>query len=83
MDKQSTSLDWVTRAKARGYGNIICLLLDTIEPIAPIVAQGLWVIQPISGLWNGTHTLQTLAQMLESPEGIEHLRQHLSDETQE
>lgn len=84
MDKQSDTTDWIETVKQRGYGDIAHILLDTIEPIAPIVAQGLWVFQPLAGLWNGTHGVQLLAQLLETPEGIAELRQRLVDDgTQE
>jgi len=84
MDKQSDVPDWIETVKQRGYGDIFHILLDTIEPIAPIVAQGLWVFQPLAGLWNGTQGVQSLAQLLETPEGIAELRQRLvEDDTQE
>lgn len=84
MDKQSHTSDWIETVKQRGYGDIVHILLDTIEPIAPIVAQGLWMVQPLAGIWNGTHGIQSLAHMLETPEGIAELRQRLADDdTQE
>lgn len=84
MDEQSNTADWIETVKQRGYGDIASILLDTIEPIAPIVAQGLWVFQPLAGLWNGTHGVQSLAQLLETPDGIAQLRQRLADDdTQE
>ena len=80
MDKQSDTSDWIETAKQRGYGDILHILLDTIEPIAPVIAQGLWVVQPLAGLWNGTGGVQSLAQLLETPEGIAQIRQRLADD---
>ncbi len=83
MDKQSQSLDWLAKAKQKGYNQWLLVFLDVVEPIAPILAQGLWVAQPLSNLWGGTSAIQHLAEMLETPDGIDHLRQRLSDDTGE
>jgi hypothetical protein len=83
MDKQSQSSDWIDKAKKRGYGQVTYLLLDVIEPIAPLVAQGLWVVQPLAGLWGAGNALQILAETLESPDGVKQLQHRLSDDTQE
>ena len=79
MDKS----DWIDRAKQRGYGPAIRILLDAIEPLAPLLAQGLWVAQPLAGLWGQSGALQQLAETLENPEGVSQLRQRLTDDTQE
>jgi len=83
MDKQLHSSDWVNQAKQRGYAPVIEVLLDAITPIAPIIAQGLWVAQPLAGLLGHSHALQHLAETLEDPDGVMQLRQRLSDDTQE
>jgi len=83
MDKQSYTSDWVEKAKANGHDQWLLVLLDAIEPIAPIVAQGLWVTQPLAGLWGGTDTVKLLAETLETPDGVAQLRQQLSDDTGE
>lgn len=83
MDKQLQSSDWIDQAKQRGYGQVIDVLLDVIEPIAPIIAQGLWVAQPLAGLWGQSNALQLLAETLEDPDGVTLLRQCLLDDTQE
>lgn len=83
MDKQSYTSDWIEKVKQWGYGDLINLMLDAIEPIAPVVAQGLWVVQPLAGIWNRSDTVQSLAEMLETPDGLAKLRQHLADDTQE
>lgn len=83
MNNQLHTSDWVQNARKRGHDQWLLILLDAIEPIAPIVAQGLWVCQPLVGLWGGAQSVQHLAQLLEDPEGIPQLRQQLSDNTRE
>jgi len=83
MDKQLHSSDWIDQAKQRGYGDALEVLLTAIEPIAPIIAQGLWVAQPLAGLLGQSTALQYLAETLEEPDGVIQLRQRLSDDTQE
>jgi hypothetical protein len=83
MDKQLHSSDWIDQAKQRGYGGALEVLLIAVEPIAPIIAQGLWVAQPLAGLLGHSNALQQLAEALEEPDGVIKLRQRLSDDTQE
>lgn len=83
MDKQSHTSDWAQKARDNGHDQWLLILLDAIEPIAPIVAQGLWVAQPLAGLWGKSTALQHLAQTLETPDGVDQLRQQLSDGTGE
>lgn len=83
MDKQSHTSDWAQKARNKGYDQWLLVLLDAIEPIAPIVAQGLWVTQPIAGLWGGTTAIKLLAETLEAPNGVDQLRKQLSDDTGE
>ena len=71
---------WIDKLKRRGGAPYALIMLDVMEPIAPVLAQGLWVAQPLAGLWNGRQALGELAQLLEAPEGIESLRKHLADE---
>jgi len=83
MDKQSHTSDWAQKARDKGYDQWLLVMLDAIEPIAPILAQGLWVAQPLAGLWGGTRTVKMLAETLEAPDGVSQLRQQLSDDTGE
>ena len=46
-------LDWIDNLKRLVGAPIASTLLDVIEPVAPVLAQGLWVAQPLAGLWNG------------------------------
>ena len=79
MDKEH-SRDWIERAKRRGQAPVMLTLLDVIEPIAPLLAQGLWVAQPLAGLWDGRRAVGDLAEWLEAPDGIARLRRRLSEE---
>lgn len=53
--------------------------LDVMEPIAPLLAQMLWVAQPTAGLFGSTSSLAQLAETLETPEGVAQLRQQLQE----
>ena len=70
-------MDWIARAKRRGQAPALLTLLDAIEPLVPLLAQSLWVAQPLAGLWNGAPPLGALAELLEDRQGIERLRQRL------
>lgn len=83
MDKQYPSSNWIETVKRRGQAPLMLTLLDVIEPIAPALAQGLWAAQPLSGLWQGGQAVRELAEWLEEPDGVEQLRQRLTDEAQE
>ena len=83
MNERYPSADWIETVKRRGQAPVLLTLLDVIEPIAPLLAQGLWAAQPLSGLWQGRRTVQEMAECLETPEGIARLRQRLTDEAQE
>ena len=83
MNERYPSADWIEAVKRRGHAPVLLTLLDVIEPIAPLLAQGLWVAQPLSGLWQGRQTMREWAECLETPQGIARLRQRLTDESQE
>ena len=71
--------DWIQRAKAQGWQDTLHTLLDIVEPIGPLAAQVLWVIQPVSRVLGADRAIHDLANALEEPEGIEQLRQRLDD----
>lgn len=80
MNAPPGSSDWIDNLKRLVGAPIASTLLDVIEPVAPVLAQGLWVAQPLAGLWNGGDALRELAEMLEEPGGVEQLRRRLSDD---
>lgn len=80
MEKSSRFYAWIDRLKARGGAPYALLTLDVIEPIAPLLAQAVWMGQPLAGLWRGREDAAELAQLLEAPDGIDRLRQRLTED---
>jgi hypothetical protein len=78
-DKHSEHV-WIAAAKQRGLGGAVATLLDALEPIAPLAAQLLWVIQPVAGVFGGRSAIHDLATLLDTPAGVETLRQQLVDD---
>lgn len=74
-----TEHTWITAAKNRGLGGALHVILDVLEPFAPIAAQFLWVAQPIAGIFGARNTIGDLANVLDMPEGVETLRQQLNE----
>lgn len=66
--------------KARGWQDASRTLLDVVEPIAPLVSQFLWVVQPISSIVEAQDFVGSLAKTLDSPDGIDRLRQELDEQ---
>ena len=71
--------EWIQQVKARGLGDALSTALDVLEPLGPLGAQALWVAQPVLGLVIGHDALEELAETLETPGGVERLRQMLED----
>jgi len=80
MDKHSQVADWIDGARRRGYAPMLLTLLDAIEPLAPVLAQGLLVAQPLANLWFGGAGARQLADLLEEPDGLQELRRRLAEE---
>ncbi len=72
--------DWIDSLKVRGGAPYALLTLDVIEPIAPVLAQVMWMAQPLAGLWGGREDTRDLAELLEAPDGIDRLRRRLADD---
>ncbi|MCA9913538.1 MAG: hypothetical protein KC496_09325 [Anaerolineae bacterium] len=70
---------WIAAAQRRGLGAFLLSALDVAEPIAPVLAQALWVMQPTVGLFGGASALAQLAETLEAPDGVAQLRQQLQE----
>ena len=72
------SIKVIERLKRAGLGDALLTALDVIEPIGAIGAQVLYVTQPMARLLGDYRSETTaLAQLLETPEGIQTLRQML------
>ncbi|MYD09082.1 MAG: hypothetical protein F4X02_03470 [Chloroflexi bacterium] len=82
MESQKQPPAWIETAKRRGNADLLLSLLDVVEPIAPVLAQGLLVAEPLALLWGGGGSLRALAEQLEEPGGVEALRQQLADEAE-
>ena len=83
MHNQSELADWIDAAKRRGQAPFLLSLLDALEPLAPVLAQGLLVAQPLANLWRGGAGARQLADLLEEPAGLRELRRQLTDEAAE
>ena len=79
MKEKTNTQTLINAVKSRGWQNASRTVLDVIEPIAPLVSQLLWVLQPISNVIGARDTIGELAETLDTPEGIEHLRNQLDD----
>lgn len=72
--------DWINHMKARGLDGALGLALDALEPLGPLGAQMLWVLQPALGVLGGPQAraaVDDLAQALEAPGGVDRLRARL------
>jgi hypothetical protein len=79
MDEPVDKYQWIDRAKQRGLGGALNIMFDALEPIGPLGAQILWVIQPVSGLFGWRGAIGALAESLEDPDGVEMMRRRLND----
>lgn len=73
--------DWVDHIKARGLTGAVSFALDALEPLGPLGAQMIWIAQPLFGVFGGEnarHAIGDIAEALESPEGVEAIRQRLN-----
>jgi len=80
MKHQSEIAGWIEHAKRRGGAPLLLTLLEAMEPLAPALAQGLLVAQPLANLWRGGDALRELADLLEEPDGLRELRRQLADD---
>lgn len=83
MERESEVSRWVATARERGASPLLLVLLEAVKPIAPILANGLLVAEPLAALWGGGGALRELADLLEEPDGFEALRRQLDEEPTE
>lgn len=65
---------------------MLSLALNALEPIAPLGAQVLWVLQPTAGLLGGQGmrtAFADFASALETPDGVASLRAELARDEQD
>ena len=53
------------------------IMLDVVEPIGPLAAQFLWVMQPLARIFGAGQVAHDLANALEDPDGIADIREQL------
>jgi hypothetical protein len=70
-------LSWLREWQGRPLGEWLATALDAFEPIAPVGAQVLYILQPTMGWMIARERLHALAQALETPEGVMAVRQLL------
>jgi hypothetical protein len=71
-------LSWLREWQGRPQGEWLATALDVFEPIAPLGAQVLYILQPTMGWIIARERLHALAQALETPEGVAVVRAILS-----
>lgn len=72
---------WAETLHDRGWDGFAGLLIDLAEPLAPLGAGVLYVVQPTFRLFGTGAAVGDLARVLETPGGIDWLRQTLDLET--
>ncbi len=80
INKETDTQALVSLIKARGWQDASRTLLDVLEPIAPLVSQFLWVVQPLSSVIEAQDFVGNLAKTLDSPDGIDDLRKQLDEQ---
>jgi hypothetical protein len=70
-------MNWIEQVKILNLDGAFYLILDILEPLGPLGAQALYVLQPAAGIVGLREMIGDIAQALEEPEGIERLRQQL------
>ena len=71
---------WIQQIKARGLAGWLAASLEVFEPLAPLGAQMMWVLQPALGLVVGHERVASVARWLEEPGEFELVRQWLEDD---
>lgn len=72
--------DWIDQVQARGWGDALSTALELIQPLGPLAAQFLWIVQPAAGLFGRRDQVAALANLLEEPEALEQIRRRLEKE---
>lgn len=80
-DEQHTDLNWLDDLTERVPASGLLFMLDVIEPVAPVAAGVLWVVQPLVGTVINPLHLTQLAEHLDHAAGVAALRQHLEKHT--
>lgn len=76
-------LSWLRDWRGRPQGEWLANALEVFEPIAPLGAQILYILQPGMGWMIARERLHALAQALETPEGVAVVRAILSADAED
>jgi hypothetical protein len=77
---QADRPNWPTQLKRLGIANLAAALLEAGRPLAPILAQLLYIADPIFPSGDGRKTLSALGARLEENEEISAMIQDLHSE---
>lgn len=58
---------WEDRIEEAGLDGIVYTILDAAQPLIPLLAQLIWLSQPVFGMIGHYESVGTLAEMLYSP----------------
>jgi hypothetical protein len=81
MDAQGALNAWIEGLRDRGLTGAATTILDLLEPLGPLAGGVLQIGAPLLGLLVPRAAVMALAEALDTPEGIDHLRGQLRDET--
>lgn len=79
MHNRKHRLSWVQQAKDRQLDGVLVTMLDVLEPIAPLASQALYVFQPVAGIFGGQTVVRDIADALDTPDGVQALRDELEN----
>jgi hypothetical protein len=79
MEKKRLVSQLAILLKNRGLGATVLILLEAGGPLAFLIGQLMWVLQPAMGLVIPRERLADLAVILEDPKAIKQLIGYLSD----
>jgi len=68
---------WIDAARSRGLTGALDLMFDVLEPVGPLGAQVLYVVQPLAGIFGWRQAVGDIATALEEPGGVDGLRRTL------
>jgi hypothetical protein len=71
--------DWIEQIKLRGMSNMLNLAFDVLEPVGPLAAQVLYVLQPALGFPVLRSAVEEIANALDEPGGLDVLRDRLNN----
>ena len=69
---------WSARLRAAKLDGVVGAMLDAAEPLGPLGAQVLWIVQPALRLFVSTDEIGGLANLLDDPAGVAWLRAELT-----